>query len=334
MFDRALAWQEMLRRMIGDATLAAPAQWLVEDLYRTLALSGKTFTKPATSSRPLKFLRLKTVDGTIRPQFRVLTKEAFDYLELELGKGSDGSILVLDVRRLNTDGSESLFLRRVCLPRKEDLGILHHLKAPTPGDIAASYQERWKLNDLALNRQFDEALTFFEANRAALRNDPGAHRSHLGIARSVSPEAFAKAIDILAQDLPGDAVLPLIRVEAAHVAGNWEHALAAVDALQRVVGEDAYLQVVRANAELSAGHPRQAKEWAQKAAALEPTLDRAWWTLLNSSVKDKDYPAAVSALKALESAMKVQIPDLTQAAGFEEFVKSSEYLEWAKSRSR
>ena len=57
-----------------------------------------------------------------------------------------------------------------------------------------------------------------------------------------------------------------------------------------------------------------------------------WWTLLNSSVSDKDHASAVEALNVLEGKLKIKLPDLTQAPGFEEFVQSSEYQAWLKSR--
>src|SRR5205085_1177366 len=127
--------------------------------------------------------------------------------ELELGKGRDGTALVLDVRRFDADGPESRYLRRICLPRKEDLDLLNRLKAPTPGDIAASYRECWQLTDLGLEGKFDDALKFFDANRAAFRKDRAAHQSHLGIARKAGPEAFAGAVAEFEQDFPQDSLL-------------------------------------------------------------------------------------------------------------------------------
>jgi len=331
-FDRAVAWQEMLRRMIGDATLSVRAQCLVEETYRTMALSGKRLAKPAESSRPLKYLRMKTVDGAPCPLLRLLSKEIFDYVELELGKGSDGSVLILDIRRLTSDGSESQFLRRVCLPRKEDLELVNVLKAPMAIDIAASYHDRFQLTDLAIEKKYEEGLKFFADHRAPFRNDPSGHRTHLTIARSVGPEAYAKAVADLEEDLPNDSVLHLLRVERAIMTGKHDQALAAVDALKDLVGEDPYLLVIRANVEFSRGRSQAAKELAARATEKEPVLDRAWWTLFNSSVQDKDYPSAVSALNVLEKRLRAQIPDLPKTPGFEDFVRSSEYSEWVKSR--
>jgi len=307
-------------------------QWLVEDLYRNTALSGKSLIKLTESTPPFTFLRMKTVDGAPRPLFRLLTKRASDYVELELGKGSDGSILILDIRRITSDGSESQFLRRVCLPQKKHLEILNVLKAPMAGDIAASHEERWKLTELGVEKKFEEALKFFADNRAAFRNDPSGHRSHMIIAGQVGPEAFAKAVSDLEEDLPNDSVLHLRRMERALLTKKFDLALAAVDDLEKVVGEDPYLLVLRATCELSSGRAHRAKELAREAARKEPSLDLAWWTLLNSSVSDKDYASAVQSLKVLHGKLRFKVPDLTQAPGFEEFVQSSEYQAWLKSR--
>jgi tetratricopeptide (TPR) repeat protein len=330
-FDRAVAWQEMLRRIIGDASLSPRMQWLVEDTHRSMALCGKRLAKPAESSRPLHFLRMKTVDGAPRPFFRILSKDTYDYVELELGKGKDGSILILDIRRLTSDGSESQFLRHVCLPPKEPLKVLNLLKAPMTGDIAASYPMRWQLTDLAFQKKFEEGLKFFAENRAAFRSDTSGHRAHLSIARNVGPEAYAKAVADLEEDLPNDTVLPLLRVERAILSVKQDDALAAVDALEKVVGEDPYLLVIRASVESSRGRSKAAKELAARATEKEPMLDRAWWTLLNTSVSDRDYDAAVRALNALENRLKIVLPDFGKSPGFESFSESREYQDWKQS---
>jgi tetratricopeptide (TPR) repeat protein len=332
-WDRAVAWQEMLRRMIGNATLSGPMQRLVEGSYRFHALSAKKLVKAEPSSRPLKLLRIKTVEGRPCPFFRVLSKDMYDYAELELGKGKDGAILVLDVRSLNTDGSESQFFRRICLPRgKYHLDILNQLKAPIAEDVAASYQECWQLNELVLEKKFEEALKFFDDNRAALKHDKLARRSHVGIARSVGPEAVDKAIADFEQDLPGDALLPMLRIERAKTTRKWEEAHAAVQKLEEIVGEDAYLTVMRADIDFSRGRGPEAKAWAFKAVEQEPTLDRCWWMLLNTSVGVDDSASAVRALNALEGKLKITLPDLEKAPGFERFVQSREYREWKNSR--
>lgn len=331
-FDRSLALQEMLRRMIGDATLSVPMQRMVENMFRFQALSAKSLVKAAESSRPLKFLRVKTVDGSPRPFFRVLTPTTIDYAELELGKGKDGTVLVLDVRRFTTDGSQNLALRRTCMVPKEALKILNVLLAPTPGDIASFYRECWELNDLAMEGKVDEALKYFSDHREAFRKDRWGHQSHMNIAQKAGPDAFAKAIADFDEDLPQDSLLLVLRIEGAIATQKHDQALAAIDALDKIVGEDPFLLIVRANIELSRGHARAAKDLAARATEKEPMLDRAWWALLNSSVPDKDYASAVRALDALEKKLKIKVPDLRKSLPFEEFVESPEFLDWSKSR--
>lgn len=330
--DRALARQEILRRVIGPTALSGPAQRLVDALLDELGFTSRRFPKTSSRLRPLKFLRVNTVDGAPRPLLRILDRDRFDYVELELGKGRDGEIYILDVRSFEEGGLQSLYLRRACMPRSEDLDRFNRLRAPTPEDLGASYKEFEKLNELIRDRKFAEALAWFDGHRLEFHADPAAHRSHLRAARQVGPQSYLKAIEDLEQDVPEDSLLLLLRVDGWFMAGEYEKALGAVDALEKAVGDDPFLLVYRANLELVSGHAKKAQELAEKAASREPTLDRAWWALLNSSAKDRDNAAAVRALNRLEKNLKIQVPDLRTAAGYEDLIQSQEFMEWIESQ--
>src|SRR5262249_3434595 len=82
---------------------------------------------------------------------------------------------------------------------------------------------------------------------------------------------------------------------------------AAIDRVDRAVGGDPYLLVLRGNALTEAGRFDQARAALDKALEQEPGLKQAYWGWVTVSLRDKKYGDALGWLKKPVEKFRIQV---------------------------
>ncbi len=114
--------------------------------------------------------------------------------------------------------------------------------------------------------------------------------------------------------------------------GQLGGALSCIDRIEKHVGGDIFLNVIRGNAYLGDKQASKARDLFRTVTETEPSLDQGWWTLIAANLALKEYKEVVRCLNAVEKHLDVTIGDLSKVKTYEEFLKSPEYADWMKGR--
>jgi tetratricopeptide (TPR) repeat protein len=210
--------------------------------------------------------------------------------------------------------------------------LMNIMRAPTPGDLASTAGRSGPMLELIMEQKPKEALQYFRKNARALKWSKAAYRLRFNTAQQVGMDEYLKALEDFERDFPEDSSLTFRRVERRLLTKDREKGIEAIDALDRAVKGDPYLNVLRARLHLDAKDFAKARACAEKVTRDEPGLDRGWWTAIAVCLAQKDFAETAKLLLAAEKALKITLGDLRDVADYKEFVQSPEYKEWMRSR--
>lgn len=330
-FEQALDRGAVVRRALQGLTLSLNVRALLAPLCESFILPGVHPEKVAEHSPSLHFLRTRRVEGGPRALFRVLLPDRVDYLECEFCRDETGRTRVVDWFSLLAGERQSDTIRAMFTADLPALSVLNRMRAPTPGDLVICMGKAGKMTEWIQAGKPEEALEYFDRNAAELKANKPAQRVRLAAALRMGGGAFQKTMAAMQQDLADDPCVLLLRVSRTMAAQDRDGTVAAIDALDRWVQGDVFLDVLRAEIHLATKDPVTARACAERAVAAEPDLDRGWRVLVSACVTQRDFAAAVTRLTAAE-AHGIRFGHLANDPGFAELVASPEYREWAGSR--
>lgn len=146
--------------------------------------------------------------------------------------------------------------------------------------------------------------------------------------------AYSAALKEYAELFKDDASLDLMLLDTLLTQKQYDEAFKSLDRLDKAVGGDNYLNVLRANVNFAKGDSANCKVCANKALAAEPNLLPAADTLLTLALEEKDFPAAKAMMIRMEKDMEFEFGDLTKVEPFAGFVASPSYKEWLSERPK
>ena len=144
----------------------------------------------------------------------------------------------------------------------------------------------------------------------------------------ISEEKYIAAIDRFRAAHPDEACIDLIAIDSYVVKKDYQSALQAVEQLDKAVGGDPYLRMMRANIYFAANQLQDAEREALKAIAEDAGLVDAWLIRVNVSMKQRDFARTAELLTKIQQDLNVELADLTTIPEYAEFVKSDEYQKW------
>lgn len=275
---------------------------------------------PATTAVDL--LRIRQAGADHRPLFRTHDAGFVDYLELELGKRSaDAPVRVVDVfdfnvgEDLTTSIGASMTGAAVALAKGKPLDGGNMMSAIEAGDWR---EVRRRIAEMPDEVRGSKVYRIADLN-AALKS------------RDVELDSL---LDAFARDFPEDPALLLISIDASAWRKDVPGALAAIDAVDRRVGGDPYLDITRAAVWLLDPTPenaRTAEGLATASAQAFPDLPDAWLILLSAQAINGNFAGAVVTLERLNGSlgMKLDKSQLESAPLYAAFVASPEFEAWA-----
>ena len=321
--------------MLAQATrgLAVPPQ-NVEDFKkgfkRSFSLSKQIFGG-LQDSGTYSFLRLRRVDGRQQAVFRVNMEGGINYHEHILSPGPN-DLRIEDLYVFATGEHLSETLRRHAL----------NAFAPSRGFVTkllGKDQEYLKnLDKIGAmkghldQREFQQGLAVFQSLPESLRKEKIFLILRLQLASGSGDEkAYAKAIEDFERAHPKDPALDLLSIDGFLLAKEYPKALACIDRLDKRVGGDPYLDVLRGNVHVEAGDQAKARECARRALKNDPGLQDALWTLVTVSLREKDWKETARLLGRIEKDFGAVI-EVESVPLYEEFTKTPEYAEWKRSK--
>ena len=281
-----------------------------------------------------KFLHSRLVDGQRRAEFRMITKEGgLNYHDFVLASDDGGLVRAVDCYVFLTGQTLSEAVRESFLPfaRNWVKGGLGQL-SPAERDFLANFSEFTAMVDSFHEKEHRQVLETYKRLPESLKKMKTILAIRLGSAQSISNEEYLQAIDDYRKFYPKDASIDLIALDAFAMRKAYSQAQLGVDHVDKAVGGDPYLNVLRANLLLSQGKSDEAWKTTEAAIAAEPTLRVAYFSLLGQALKERKFAKTAELLSTLESKFKMKFKDLTTVPAYAEFVKSDDYKKWIKSQ--
>lgn len=281
------------------------------------------------------FLRSMNVDKSQRVLFRLLLANGgVNYHEFLVARTADGTVRVVDYYTAAQGEMVTDMIRRSFLPEakraiKDDANLADSDKAHiTGGPLMLRMINYYHQGDYA------KAIKTYEALPEALQREKVMLLPRIAAAQQVGEKEYRAALADLQKFHPNDRCVELLSIDAHLYNKDYDQALASIDAVDKSVGGDAYLNVLRAGVFVTQEKYDKAREAAEKAIADEPQLISAYWTLVNIALTEKKFDRVVELFNTIERDFTIEFADLTTIEDYAEFVKSPEYKAWIESRPK
>jgi tetratricopeptide (TPR) repeat protein len=296
---------------------------------------GRAVMGAVEVSGDYKALRIHNEGGQVRVLFRLVSSNgALNYHDWVLGRSANGKAVAVDCHVFLIGELYSQNLRRSFLPLAHKSGgaSVEKLSGPEK-DFVEHFREFAQMGQFVRERNWRQALNTYKELPASVQESKPAMTMRLLATQSVSDAEYLATIDDFRKRYPNDAMIDLISVDAYILRKAYDKALEAIDRVDKAIGRDPYLKVLRGNVLLREKKLDAARDMVQNAIVQDPNLLRGYYSLIDISLARRDYADTVKWLKKAES-LGVTFGDLTAVPAFAEFVKSAEYKNWLKTHGK
>lgn len=282
---------------------------------------------PVQQGATYHLLRARQGDSEMRVIFRLLMPDGnVNYHDLLMVRDSSGSVRVGDIRVALSAEDISAGIHRFYVGRfgqqDESLHVKHidDIQAMTAGIKSGRPQDVLEIfQSLPPDLQADKTALLIRYRAAAETGDR---------------ESIEAAVRDFRRHHPNEACLDGMLIAFYEMNGEFSKALECVDRLDKSVGGDPYLDVLRADCLITAERLEEAKQAARAAVEAEPELIDAYWALATVGLRTKDFAEVSRLLNLIEKQFDMVLEDLTEFPDYAEYVESPEYQEWLESHEQ
>ncbi len=298
-------------------------------------LSNAVFNATAQGGS-YQLLRVHRVDGRPRVMFRLILPEGgVNYHDYSLARRPNGEVRGVDLYVFMSGEQVSQSFRRGYLPlaAQANAGLLDRL---TVGE--QSYVKHLptikRMTEAAQGRRFAEALKAYGELPEDLRKEKTLLLIRLAAAQHLGNDENQKALEDFRQAHPEDTCLDFMSIDYFALKKDFAKSLEALERVEKSVGGDPYLLVIRAGLLAKSNDFAAAAASATKAAEQEPTLIPAHVTLLKIAALRKDHAETLRRLQDIDKKFPGALAGLENDSDFAEFRKTPQYKQWQKSREK
>jgi hypothetical protein len=153
----------------------------------------------------------------------------------------------------------------------------------------------------------------------------------LQAALRVDEEEIVTATEAFQAAFPTDPALDLVLIDYQFLKQRWDELGRSIDRLDKRVGGDPQLDVIRANVRAAQGDWAGARRVLLLALDEDPLLEDAWLALVDVALGLEDHELTASTLSRLEE-LGYEWPDLREVPEFSAFCASPAYRAWMLER--
>jgi tetratricopeptide (TPR) repeat protein len=279
-----------------------------------------------------KLLRVHVVDKRPRALFRFLSPEGgLNYHDVIPMRDPDGRMVAEDIHVYLSGETLGQTYRRNLLP-----GLI---ELTDGGREKLSETEKQLIDSLPKIDAFNKAMQAGDMREAVkiYKGFPGELQQvkvfvlgYVRAAAGVDHAELLKALEKYRKLFPTDPAIDLVSVTYYALTKKYDLALRSVDPVEKAIGGDPYLHVLRANILLEANRIKDARAAAEKAIEQEPGMTAAYWSRIGVSLHEKNHAETLLWLKKVAEKTTQEIGDLGDAPDYQAFVKSPQHAEWVK----
>ncbi|MDA1055703.1 MAG: hypothetical protein O3C40_35355 [Planctomycetota bacterium] len=325
-------FNELLRRVTADVDVSDEVREGINKGFLAQAGNGgfeRQIIESLQSGGGYSALRVHHVGNEIRVWMRLNSDDqGLNYQDLIFFRGTTGQPHVSDMYVVATGELLSETIRRMFIPlaASANRNLLQRLTAAESEFVTHADEIQQLMTQLRTQPAL--ALAAYQRLPEVLRKNKSLMLIRVRAAASVDEQAYSAAIIDFRKAFPNDAAVDMLSIDWHFMREEYDKSLAAIDALDRVVGGDPHLNALRANVYLEQGDYERAEAAANNAIEADPALEDAYWTLITAAMAKDDFAAMLERMKLLDSSFEMEWGDLSEIAEYASFVKSPQYQEW------
>lgn len=265
--------------------------------------------------------------------FRLTDGEIFDYHDLLLRK-FNGVYKIIDIYSYVAGEYATETFQRLYLTIASDL----FSKARTADLPDINMGEMLKVGSIKLLADqglYQDAAEQIKNLNPETRKEKMVRLIELLIMANLGDKQYLKALSEYHESFPNDPSLYMTSVDYLILLGEFKAAQDAINKLDKMLGGDSFLNLMRGNAYFEQGDFKNATEKFKSVTDNHPMLVQGWDGLASSYVGLKRYSEAVTALNGiLDNLLMIDAETLAETieedSFYDSFIKSMEYKNWKK----
>jgi hypothetical protein len=332
--NELIDWDAILNRAMRDAkapkAIAAFRQGFMREINGGTGMPAELVraTQAGGSYIAINARRDKSFGHAL---FRLILPDGggFNYHDFAVVKQPDGKVRAVDLYIFLSGESVADTIRRAFLPTaaSEDPTLAAKL---SEGDKLA-IKHAADIKEITAASQAGDyvaVLKYFDALPETLQKEKNLLIIRLVAAQKVGREELAAAIKDFARFHPKDGCMNMLSIDAFVLQEEYDQALVAIDNLQKLIGNDGYLTIVKSRIYETQGDDKTAKKLVQQAIEQDDMLLEGYWSLIGFAIKERDHAQLLKLLKTVDSKFEIEFNDLTTVPQYQEFVKSDYFKQW------
>ena len=294
---------------------------------------GKQITDATAKGGTFRLLRTVTVDGKQRVRFRLMMPElgGVNYMDFVLARRKGGAIKAVDVYIFTSGEMISATMHRMMLPMAEKQGLLARLRQEDKGYIEAT-KAFGEMAAALRQGNAKEVVRRYNALPEVMKKEKMAQIVRLQAASAGDEGEYQQALERFQKDFAGDPAADMMGIDYYFLRKNYNKALEMVDRLDKAIGGDPALNLIRAGTLGEAGRTQEVIPLLQKTIKEMPDDVFAHYMLLGMYLQEKIYEPVPELMKKLAAlGEKMEDPKDVQEPMWKAFVKSPQYQKWKQS---
>lgn len=281
----------------------------------------------------LRLLRITNHAGGRQALVRILGDQGLDYLDVELVRRSSGDVVAYDVFRYGVGERFSDVLRRLYVLGGGDFDLLG-LEAAQESESSRARSSVLNLLEAQREGRFQDVVEGYSRLPEPLRKERVVLAVRRQAAAALEDDAYRTAMADI-RKFHGDADwTSLLLLDDDVLRRDFDAAQRRLDRLDRSVGGDPYLDVLRSKVEYERRRFDAAFDFAARAAAADPELIEAHYCLLGTALELRQFEVVRRELSVLERTYDADVEKLVSSDAYRAFVESPEYDRWKQARVR
>lgn len=284
-----------------------------------------------------RLLRVHEVEGQKRALFRMLGADgALNYHDLIVGRNLRGDLKVVDIHVFLSGEKLTATLRRSCLVLLSQAQPANAWERMTGTDMLVQKHlaEVTRFSAAVKSRDAGQIVAAFEQLPDALKREKSMLLPYLQAASQQGEADYLRAIERFRACYPADPALDMVLLDWHAIRNEMPELQACLERLDRALGGDPHISLMRAANYLGDGDLAKAREYAGAALKDDPQMSDAYVVLISVALKENKAEEAKDLLTTLHDKFEADLPRLRQTPFFVLIQASQIFADWSSERAR
>lgn len=281
-----------------------------------------------------QLLRTRTGQNGVRQAlFRLNSDDGINYHRFDLIRNNSNKIVCGDIYIYTTGEYYSTTIRRVMLPiiAHETRSIMDRLSGTE--NAVVKYLPQMQQMQKAIQRgDGASAIRVFKTLPEELKKAKFVLLLRMNAAPAAGESEYMAAMEDFRKYHPNDLCLDFIGIDYFLLREEYDECYACIDRLDKAVGGDPVLALLRAPILRQQGQYAKARQYMQPLLQDETHAEEAYMELLENFVAEKNHAETARTLSTLTERFGIEW-DLRSVPEFGDFVASAEYNTWRSGGS-